>query len=534
MRLRPTSCCGASNVPVLLLRRARPCSADAVTAPLRPRLRDDVERVLDGDRLVALRDVPLERRVPVGRLGRALVAAMDGQRTAAELVAAVAASESAPPADVEGSLRSLLLLHLLDGAGTTTVALTRAAARGETPSPPRWLEDGRFGCAGSGACCQVYDPGPLNDEDLARLEAAASTIRAGLPHLDPGPWFVTQQLEEGGSWRYLRRVNGRCLFLKPDGLCGVHATAGRDAKPDACRLFPFDAVRTVEGVKVWDISQCSRFPTTTRQGPSHATYAPETLAIAPRRLLLHHPSVALDEGVPCDYGPILALEAALLDEVGAPGLTAGERLVRLAARSRTLAVALATCPLEAGEPEATTRRALDSAALPLPPAKDAVAAVEAVALALLESVEQDGEREAPLALGFSEALAAAASLVARQHDPRAPLSPLLEAAAKVEVDGPLASETLRTSFRSRLFGGRLLVDGRLRAGVLRLAVLHLVTHVGARLRAASRGEARATEADLAAGHWVASLALGRRRPSRALIGVEAHAWTVAAAAARLG
>lgn len=503
---------------------------------LRPRLRDDVERVLDGDRLVALRDVPLDRRVPVGRLGRALVAGMDGQRTAAELVAAVAASESAPATDVEGSLRSLLLLHLLDGAGTATVELTRASARGESLHPPRWLEDGRFGCAGSGACCQVYDPGPLNDEDLARLDAAASTIRAGLPHLDPGPWFVTQQLEEGGSWRYLRRVSGRCLFLKPDGLCGVHATAGREAKPDACRLFPFDAVRTVEGVKVWDISQCSRFPTTTRQGPSHATYAPETLAIAPRRLLLHHPSVALEDGVPCDYGPILALEAALLDPVrgvGAPDLTAGERLARLAARARTLALALAACPLEADEPEATTRRALDGPALPLPPAPNAAAAVEAVALALLEALEQDGEREAPLALGFSEALAAAASLAARADDPRAPLSPLLEAAARVEVDGPLASETIRSTFRSRLFGGRLLVDGRLRAGVLRLAVLHLVTHVGARLRAASRGEARATEADLAAGHWVASLALGRRRPSRALLAVEAHAWTVAAAAARL-
>lgn len=503
-----------------------------MTAPLRPRLRDDVDRVLDGDRLVALRDVPLERRVPVGRLGRALVAAMDG-RTAAELVAAVAASEQAPPADVEGALRSLLLLHLLEGAGAATVALTRAAARGESPNPPRWLEDGRFGCAGSGACCQVYDPGPLNDEDLARLEASAPTIRAGLPHLDPGPWIVTQQLEEGGSWRYLRRVNGRCLFLKPDGLCGVHATAGRDAKPDACRLFPFDAVRTVEGVKVWDISQCSRFPTTTRQGPSHATYAPEALAIAPRRLLLHHPSVALDDGVPCDYGPILALEAKLLDEVGAPGLSAGERLSRLAARSRTLALALTGCPLEAGEPEATTRRALDGPALPLPPATGG-AAIEAVALALLEAVEQDSEREAPLTLGFSEALAAAASLAARADDPRAPLSPLLEAAAKVEVDGPLASQTIRSTFRSRLFGGRLLVDGRLRAGVLRLAVLHLVTHVGARLRAASRGEARATEADLAAGHWVASLALGRRRPSWALIAVEPHAWTVAAAAARLG
>lgn len=501
-----------------------------MTDPLRPRLRDDVERVLDGDRLVALRDVPLDRRVPVGRLGRALVAAMDG-RTATELVTAVAASESAPPADVEGSLRSLLLLHLLDGSGTATVELTRAAARGETPRPPRWLEDGRFGCAGSGACCQVYDPGPLTDEDLARLDAAAPTIRAGLPHLDPGPWIVTQELEEGGSWRYLRRVNGRCLFLKPDGLCGVHATAGREAKPDACRLFPFDAVRTVEGVKVWDISQCSRFPTTTRQGPSHATYAPEALAIAPRRLLLHHPTVALDDGVPCDYGPILALEAALLDEVGAPGLTAGERLLRLAARARTLSLALGACPLEVGEPEATTRRALDGPALPLP--AGSAAGVEAVALALLEAVEQDGEREAPLALGFSEALAAAASLAARQDDPRAPLSPLLEAAARVEVDGPLASETIRSTFRSRLFGGRLLVDGRLRAGVLRLAVLHLVTHVGARLRAASRGEARASEADLAAGHWVASLALGRRRPSRALLAVEAHAWTVAAAAARL-
>lgn len=34
-----------------------------------------------------------------------------------------------------------------------------------------------------------------------------------------------------------------CFFLLPDGRCEIHATAGHDAKPETCRLFPFNNLR---------------------------------------------------------------------------------------------------------------------------------------------------------------------------------------------------------------------------------------------------------------------------------------------------
>ena len=71
------------------------------------------------------------------------------------------------------------------------------------------------------------------------------------------------------------------MFLLPDRLCGVHAVAGRDAKPEACKLFPFDLVRTIDGLRVFDVSQCSAFAVTSQQGEAHADYAAEVRSLAP-------------------------------------------------------------------------------------------------------------------------------------------------------------------------------------------------------------------------------------------------------------
>jgi uncharacterized protein len=73
----------------------------------------------------------------------------------------------------------------------------------------------RFKCQMCGNCCRLRIV-PLTDEDIKRLQAAGHkdfTDLAGEPHL--------------------RRVQGRCVFLKDDK-CSVH-----ECRPDVCRDFPF-------------------------------------------------------------------------------------------------------------------------------------------------------------------------------------------------------------------------------------------------------------------------------------------------------
>lgn len=42
-----------------------------------------------------------------------------------------------------------------------------------------------------------------------------------------------------GSWRLRRRSDGGCVFLEADNRCRIHARFGLEAKPFACRLYPF-------------------------------------------------------------------------------------------------------------------------------------------------------------------------------------------------------------------------------------------------------------------------------------------------------
>ncbi len=44
------------------------------------------------------------------------------------------------------------------------------------------------------------------------------------------------------SYTLNHRPDGRCVFLKDDNRCRIHEKFGADAKPLACRLFPFDLI----------------------------------------------------------------------------------------------------------------------------------------------------------------------------------------------------------------------------------------------------------------------------------------------------
>ncbi|NCG19170.1 MAG: hypothetical protein GWP91_09170 [Rhodobacterales bacterium] len=106
----------------------------------------------------------------------------------------------------------------------------------------------RFTCQGSGACCRAgYTLGPVEDDIAAGLDAA--DLGSWWPAAADG-WSEDRPGPDGGVVRFLRQVEGACVFLRPDQLCAVHAHLGPQAKPAFCRLFPFSAVRDPKGVAV--------------------------------------------------------------------------------------------------------------------------------------------------------------------------------------------------------------------------------------------------------------------------------------------
>jgi lysine-N-methylase len=83
-------------------------------------------------------------------------------------------------------------------------------------------------------CCREYNV-PLTDEERQRLEGQGWEKEEEID----GPLFV-----RSGPWWNRRtllrhRPDGGCVFLGDDNRCRIHERFGAQAKPLACRLFPF-------------------------------------------------------------------------------------------------------------------------------------------------------------------------------------------------------------------------------------------------------------------------------------------------------
>jgi Fe-S-cluster containining protein len=124
----------------------------------------------------------------------------------------------------------------------------------------------RFGCVCCGAGCRTFTLGPLLPADLERLRKADWS---GTRH-DPANFFVDSDgdpLTEG-SPAFLRRVDGRCQFLRDDNLCEVHARFGAMTKPLMCRMFPYVFRATPTGIAVgMRLGECASAPVTSKGLP---------------------------------------------------------------------------------------------------------------------------------------------------------------------------------------------------------------------------------------------------------------------------
>ncbi len=93
----------------------------------------------------------------------------------------------------------------------------------------------RWDCHQCGNCCTDYWV-PVTPEERRRI---VDQGWSQLPEFQGIPLFVPYGPIWRRRWRLNQRDGDRCIFLDENGLCRIHAKFGAEAKPFACRLYPY-------------------------------------------------------------------------------------------------------------------------------------------------------------------------------------------------------------------------------------------------------------------------------------------------------
>jgi len=90
-----------------------------------------------------------------------------------------------------------------------------------------------YDCVSCGAkCCRGFSYKSIASEPARQID-----MRRALPV------FVKPVPEHASSQHAIGNYAPGCFFLSNDGRCEIHAEHGYDAKPETCRLFPFNNLR---------------------------------------------------------------------------------------------------------------------------------------------------------------------------------------------------------------------------------------------------------------------------------------------------
>lgn len=219
------------------------------------RVRSTVPALREGLEVVELRgrsylEDPIRRvRVPLDDLSLRICEALrGGPLTPAELTSRVGAGR------LESYERvALLNRHVMLRTPRAAQSLKLHGMKDQRLAPADGSlvhrADLRHSCTGCGACCTGTDLGPLSDEDVARIEAVDWTPHLP-PEVTPDQWTVEVELQGGGVTKLLGRRNDRCVFLRQDNQCTIHAVAGAAQKPLMCRQFPHLFIREPESPSI--------------------------------------------------------------------------------------------------------------------------------------------------------------------------------------------------------------------------------------------------------------------------------------------
>lgn len=450
----------------------------------------------------AIKDPLLERTVTLGPTGVAMVPRLDGTRAAEgvvdDMVAAGFAREK-----IEDTLRSFTLLHLIEGIGDGVRDRIAAIWRGDVQLEYLSLPETRFACQASGLCCRSYRLGPVSAEEQAAVNALP--LREAMPDLPEGEFFVHRD-----DKLYLTTVSARCVFLRPNGHCGIHAHFGEDAKPLTCKFYPIGVQPTFEGERLYNNQHCASHFVSQSTGSTLVESARLLRPKATGPTTLFHPIVFVRDDTPVDYSHFLYLETALRETLsrGAPF----EQLGRGLAVIDSFVAAARSLPLGA-DPAPVLARWRETLAVQAPhgPADwnlvvDVFAQLAGEISAFLgavEKIENDDRNMAPLAreiLPVLEHLHRRA-LACAGHD--AIIDRDVEAAAP---NGDDFAGALTTSM-TQVFYGRLgLPDDRPLFALGQVAIAIAVGFAGAQRIAAAEHRPYGI-ADLSRGHALANRVL---------------------------
>ncbi len=124
----------------------------------------------------------------------------------------------------------------------------------------------RWACRGCASCCSSgFELGPVEPDVIADLREAR--IHEQWAPAAEAPWFEQRPGPQGPSY-FLRQRAGRCVFLRDDDLCAVHALLGGDRKPGFCREFPYHLVQEPRGWVAVVRPTCGGLHTSHLDGPT--------------------------------------------------------------------------------------------------------------------------------------------------------------------------------------------------------------------------------------------------------------------------
>ena len=133
-------------------------------------------------------------------------------------------------------------------------AMTDFSTATTTYRHPRGL---RWQCNGCAKCCSSgLAIGPVEPDVVQGLQQR--NIEEQWPRAREG-WFNEQQAPDGSTQYFFRLRDGRCVFLREDNLCAIHALLGPEAKPGFCREFPYHFVQDAHGISAVIRPACGSF-----------------------------------------------------------------------------------------------------------------------------------------------------------------------------------------------------------------------------------------------------------------------------------
>ena len=119
------------------------------------------------------------------------------------------------------------------------------------PRGLRWQCNGCAKCCSSGLAIGPVEPDIVRGLRERNIEDRWPQARAG--------WLDEQVAPDGSSHFFFQLRDGRCVFLREDNLCAIHALMGPEAKPGFCREFPYHFVEDAKGVSAVIRPACGSF-----------------------------------------------------------------------------------------------------------------------------------------------------------------------------------------------------------------------------------------------------------------------------------